>query len=71
MKTIMEKRPEFRLILMSATIDLSQFEDYFKRFEEPRLNSTPFNKDRWDNPLFELRYMEELPLEAIVNTILF
>lgn len=30
MKTIMDKRPEFRLILMSATIDLSQFEDYFK-----------------------------------------
>ena len=31
MKTIMEKRPEFRLILMSATIDLSQFEDYFTK----------------------------------------
>ena len=29
MKTILHKRPEFRLILMSATIDLSEFKSYF------------------------------------------
>ena len=31
MKSIMEKRPDFRLILMSATLSLSIFEDYFTK----------------------------------------
>jgi len=31
MKDILEKRPEFRLILMSATVDLGIFKDYFTK----------------------------------------
>jgi HrpA-like RNA helicase len=31
MKEIMEKRPDFKLILLSATIDLSIFKDYFTK----------------------------------------
>ena len=29
MKEILEKRPDFRLVLMSATVDVSKFKDYF------------------------------------------
>jgi len=34
MKAIMEKRPEFRLILMSATVDLNNFKNYFTKLSK-------------------------------------
>ena len=34
MKAIMEKRPEFRLILMSATVDLNIFKNYFTKLSK-------------------------------------
>ena len=34
MKEIMEKRPEFRLILMSATVDLNIFKNYFTKLSK-------------------------------------
>ena len=32
MKEILDKRPDFRLVLMSATVDVSKFKEYFNKF---------------------------------------
>ncbi|CDW82820.1 UNKNOWN [Stylonychia lemnae] len=39
------------------------FEDYANRLERPN------QSNRWDNPLFHLRYNEETPLEDIAKTV--
>lgn len=38
LKNIMTKRPEFKVILMSATIDPKPFIDYFKNFKLKLIN---------------------------------
>ena len=57
MKEIMRKRPEFRLVLMSATVSLEQFEDYFgKEFSMKTLSYG-------DTTSFEIKlYYEPKPI---------
>ncbi len=57
MKEIMRKRPDFRLVLMSATVSLEQFEDYFGK--EFSMKTLSFG----DTTSFEIKlYYEPKPI---------
>jgi HrpA-like RNA helicase len=60
MKTVLEKRPEFRLILMSATVDLTIFKEYFT----VKSNFT-YNEIDIIEPSFDIKiYYEKKPIST-------
>jgi len=71
MKEILEKRPDFRLVLMSATVDVSKFKDYFNAQKQ----KISFNEIVVEGKLHEVKvHYEKKPLNdwktsAIEKTI--
>jgi HrpA-like RNA helicase len=70
MKEIMVKRPEFKLILMSATVDLSIFKDYFTKKSDFTYNEVEIKGKTYDVQIFyEPQPLKDWKMEA-VNKIL-
>ena len=70
MKEILEKRPEFRLILMSATIDLAEFKEYFTKKSKFSYNEIDIQAKSYDVELFyEKEPLKDWKIEAVNKII--
>ena len=64
LKNVLKKRPEFKLIIMSATINASIFENYFKKFDFKKIelsgeSNYPIESIYLEKPIKQSEYLDK------------
>ena len=60
LKDLCKKRPEFKLVIMSATVDTNVFKNYFER-------SNPFARDHTQVKIFDILYTRKTKLHDVAR----